>query len=545
MARLVEGLVFSRHFAMAAYKEAFEFFIHFEGGAHPKLYSLVVGIVMAFLNSKELKDVTLAIVFSNAIFFLILLISTYKIGSILDSKKSGLLAAILLSFCPAIFAHSRVTMSEFPLAAMLALSILCLLKSNRLTSLRYSILTAVLFTLAQLTKETAFFFILPPFLYYAGKSFYLKENRKKRVFNFLVILALFALLTTIIYLFVNKELLFRYWGKSIVCGGALLYSVPVRFYYFRMLFFFYIGPLLLIFLMPLISFYFFKSKKINLFLVIWFIVPFIMFSFSPNQALRFLIPIIPAFCLLVSQMVFWLPDFARRKFAAVLICLCLLQYTFFNALPKSSSNSCAALKSYGAGTIWVIGHGVGLFPSYKEMDFELIKLFLTTLNLYSNRTLWLICHEIGLFSPYKENDFELAEKLLAVFEKENLERINKDHNRVLFTFTSGLDGPLDYGFIFRRLPFMINCPQIQNITERPKEGTVDWQKYLLGAEYVIYKTSDAGEVNHASADIVEGFKISLNKNRDSFKAIAVFDTSYGDQIFVYKNLTKERSQKAD
>jgi hypothetical protein len=439
---------------------------------------------------------------------LVLLISTYKIGSLLDNKKSGALAAVLLSFSPLIFAYSRVGIAEFPLTATIALSVLCLLKSNHFTSLSWTILTGISFALSQLIKETAILFIFPFFIYYTVESFRLAKIKRECIYSFLIILSIFFLIAGRIYLFSCKDLFIKYWSKSFICKGSFLSPEWSWFYYLKMFPYFYIGLFLTAMIIPLALFHLLKFKKINIFLIVWFILPLLIFSFASNQGLRFLIPIMPAFFLVVSQMVFALQGFLRRKYIIILISLSLLQYLFFNTLPTSIPNT------------W-------RWPK-----------------IYKEKVLWFLCHETGLFFPFKEKDFKLVEQILNVFKNERFGRSNK-YYRVLFTFTAGIDSPLDYEFKFNQLPFIRDCPQVENSVDSPAKGTVNWQNYLITADYVVHSTSNSEEIKPQFDDISGAFKESLKRNKSFFKEIAVFDTEGGDKVFIYKNIKKAPSLELD
>src|SRR3989339_497863 len=63
-------------------------------------------------------------------YFIILLISTYKIGSVTYNRKAGLLAMLILSLYPAIFGISRMYELDFPLAAAVCFCMYLLLVTN-------------------------------------------------------------------------------------------------------------------------------------------------------------------------------------------------------------------------------------------------------------------------------------------------------------------------------------------------------------------------------------------------------------------------------
>jgi len=213
--RASESLRFHQRLMNKEYKNLAKDFYILPLQSHPRFYPLTAGLVMTFLDKVGLKDINWMILTTNAFFLFILLISVFKIGALLYDEKIGLLAAILLSFSLAIFSHSRISMLDFPLTAMLSLCFLFLLKTRNLSSLSFSLFTGVLFGLTQLTKETAVIFVLPVFLYYFFHSLRIvKEKRKKKIINFIIVLLLFLIVAGMAYLNPSNKEIFRiYWGK--------------------------------------------------------------------------------------------------------------------------------------------------------------------------------------------------------------------------------------------------------------------------------------------------------------------------------------------
>ncbi|UCH89295.1 MAG: glycosyltransferase family 39 protein [Thermoplasmata archaeon] len=113
-------------------------------------------------------------VMTNVIFMIILLFSVYGIGKYLFSREVGLFAAILVSLFPIIHGLSRSFLVDFPSAAMIALSIYLLLKTEYFTNRKYSILFGLSMGLGLLTRDAYPVFMLGPLLYIMYKSSLLK-----------------------------------------------------------------------------------------------------------------------------------------------------------------------------------------------------------------------------------------------------------------------------------------------------------------------------------------------------------------------------------
>ena len=108
---------------------------------------------------------------TNTIYFGILLISTYGIAKALFTPKTALISTILISLYPYTTNSHHIYLLDLGLTTMVALTIYTLLLTKSFSILKYSILFGIILGLAVLTKWTAIFFVAPPILYVAYKSF--------------------------------------------------------------------------------------------------------------------------------------------------------------------------------------------------------------------------------------------------------------------------------------------------------------------------------------------------------------------------------------
>ncbi len=271
--RICEGIVFYNNLINHEYEKTAEFFTTLQNDYHPKLFSLVQGLVLIALDRLGAKNIDLTVLISNFIFLTILLFSIYEIGKLKYNGNIGLLTAILISLCPIIFEASRLSMLDLPLTAIVALGLMLLLKTEKLISFFYSFCTGIIFGIAQLTKETAIIFILPPFIYYLFYSHRDTDRMKIRIANFSVIALLYLIVSAPIYLNpVNRYAFYTYWRVSF-----LTHHQSDFFHYLKNPEYF--GILFAFLLLPLIS-YLIKINNRDLFLTICFLVPLIIFSFS-------------------------------------------------------------------------------------------------------------------------------------------------------------------------------------------------------------------------------------------------------------------------
>jgi len=97
-------------------------------------------------------------VMSQFLFLAIVLFLTYIIGARIFNKKTGLLAAFILSVSPGFFTNSRRYIPEFAATALVITAVYFLLRSRDFQDRKFSLLFGVSAGLSMITKETAFAF---------------------------------------------------------------------------------------------------------------------------------------------------------------------------------------------------------------------------------------------------------------------------------------------------------------------------------------------------------------------------------------------------
>ncbi|MCX5696758.1 MAG: glycosyltransferase family 39 protein [Candidatus Omnitrophica bacterium] len=121
------------------------------------------------------QDMLFSFRFTNIFYLLIMIISVYLIGTLISGPQAGVLSAALVSFYPGLFQNSRKFGLDFPLAAVVCLSIYLLLASNQFRERRYSLLFGIVTGIGALIKGQILVYVSAPVLY----SFFLifKERR--------------------------------------------------------------------------------------------------------------------------------------------------------------------------------------------------------------------------------------------------------------------------------------------------------------------------------------------------------------------------------
>jgi 4-amino-4-deoxy-L-arabinose transferase-like glycosyltransferase len=107
---------------------------------------------------------------SNIVYLAILLYSVYGIGHQLFSRKTGVLAAFLVSFYPVLFGISRLSYVDYALTAMVALAIYLLLRTDGFRHRHWSLLLGLGMGSGLLTKWPFVAFAGAPICYVAWHS---------------------------------------------------------------------------------------------------------------------------------------------------------------------------------------------------------------------------------------------------------------------------------------------------------------------------------------------------------------------------------------
>jgi hypothetical protein len=454
---------------------------------HPKLFSLVQGLVLTALDKLNEKNIGLAILFTNFIFLTILLFSTYEIGKLKYNENIGLLAAILVSLCPIIFEASRLSMLDLPLTALVMLGLALLLKTEKLSSFFYSFCTGIVFGTAQLIKETAIIFILPAFIYYLFYSCRDRDRIKIRIANFGVIGLSYLIICAPIYFSpVNRHAFYTYWGVSF-----LTHHQSDFFYYLKNPEYF--GILAVFLLLPLIS-YIIKIRDRDHFLITCFLAPLVLFSLSVNKSSRYLMPVLPLLLIILISEI-WAADFKFKKFYIyVTVTAALIQFAILNFFPR-------------------------LLP------FDVRK--------------------IGLYTTYKDKNFYFFENLLVFFRNEI--KANEGVRKIVFTFSSEIPSVLSYKFMIAGMPFVMYSPGQDGASQI--SGT-PWNRYessgfynakyddrnISNADYIVDRVSDSDKEDISNSIREELDIASENKNSPLFKKTAILD-AYGNKcIVIYKGI---------
>ncbi len=158
---------------------------------------------------------------TNTIFLLILLVSVYGIGEELLGHTAGMLAAFLVSGYPLLVGLTRLYLLDFPLTAMVALTLFLLIKTREFRNRKMVIVFSFSLILGMLTRHTFPLYVLGPLVYVVARNF---RNRISRN-NIMLCIAIAS--TSILYYLVKPGGLTAYsWYVTYTELQGLSFSTP-------------------------------------------------------------------------------------------------------------------------------------------------------------------------------------------------------------------------------------------------------------------------------------------------------------------------------
>ena len=304
------------------------------GSQYPPLVPLLVSLFYPMLTGTEDSAVLIA----AGIFLAVLIMSVFGIGRILRGRKTGLLAALLVTMYPIVFAHSRVFMYDLPLAAMVSLFVLVFLLARNFRDRRYSFMLGIVAGLGMLTKFSFLLFAGSAAVYQLGKDCWYVVRRGsnghgKQLLNLSLAVFIAGILASPWYLTNFKRFVYAVFVYPGTCKEvcAPTFSFASLSYYFFSL----INDQLSFALFPVFVFGLFRLGRIRkehrYMLVFWLLLSYAGCTLVNYKSARYTVPLLPA-CALVSAI--GLTSFRNTLTRAVLmtgvIIVCFIQYVAYS-----------------------------------------------------------------------------------------------------------------------------------------------------------------------------------------------------------------------
>ncbi len=418
----------------------------------PLLFYLTTPLLFIFGRTPDIAAMT------NSLFLSILIFATYGIGKEIKNRTCGIMSAFIVSTFPIVFAFSRMYWFPIPVAAMTALSVFILIKTDGFQNRKNSIILGIVLGLAMLTKWTFPAYFLPPFSLYLIWSFKEKSIYKTRtkIINLSIITLITVSIAFIWYrhffypiLCEKLQIIFNNpFGKNLnlsLLSNLKVYLGCLINYQIHLFYFIMFIPSLILFII--------KKSRMKYLILSWLIIPSMLFLLSPPplgsglKANRFLIPALPPIGIIIS---YALCEIKKKGFLRCILCLTiaggLAQYILLSYFVK---------------------HPVNYFPDYFAKS--------PIAEIYP----WQIRVERGILHPYTKNwnTPETAETLLTNSSEYPI------HVLILQNVPSVQDA-LQLKAYQEKLPIIIECPS-RHLDGGDPRITYDFPSLIAKADYVL------------------------------------------------------------
>ncbi len=262
------------------------------------------------------------------------LAAVYELGRHLWDEESGLLAAFFLGTAPFVVFSLTNFQLDLPLAAMVALGLLTLVRTEAFSRPGWSLGFGVTLGLGMLTKPTFALYLLPPLLWALGRA--LRSREVRRLGLFALALLLGAALALPWYgprlLALPIQVMNRSFKQAAESGHPEPFSAAGLLFYPRV---FQPQFGVLAGLLCAWGVWALRRERQARALLWAALVPFVVVSLIQNKNLRYTLPILPAAALVAAAGARALPAGWRRGVAWACVALGLLQVPMAAfAIPK-------------------------------------------------------------------------------------------------------------------------------------------------------------------------------------------------------------------
>jgi hypothetical protein len=267
----------------------------------------------------------------NALYYALLIVSTYGIGRMAVSGRAGVLAAFLVSMYPLLYGLSREYLADVALTAVTVFAVFCLFWSEAFQRRWPSIILGVAIGLGVLTKWTFIVFLVGPLAIAVYGA--LRYATRARIMN-LVLAGLISLLIGLPWYWNNRESLqaFLEFNRLLAApqeGEAPIWTLVSWTYYVREL---VNQQLLLPFALLFVAGTTLALRRCRVnpylwMLLSWIVVGYVASTLFINKDTRYTLPYLPALALLTAIGLVQIRQSAVRRIGLALIMLyALVQY---------------------------------------------------------------------------------------------------------------------------------------------------------------------------------------------------------------------------
>src|SRR3989344_583608 len=310
--------------------------LEYSKGLYPPFFHLMNTAAFIFMGIT--KQSILAI---NTIFLAILVISTFLIGKEVYDEKTGLIAAGVVSFFPAIFLLSRLYLLDLALTAMVTASLFTLLKTKSFTDRKMSALAGITFGLGMLTKITFIIFLIVPLcIILKQTAAKINETQKKNILLFSAL----AITLFFLWYFSHAESLIDNIGiqnKIGIFEGNPAWNTPdgAMFYILGTINAISAPIAIILAAGALLFAKSGKHKKELAFFGFFILVPFIVFTFISIKEIRHFVPLSGVFAILAGKAIIGIQNLQIKKLVLGALAAILIVQFFVISYPEISDFS--------------------------------------------------------------------------------------------------------------------------------------------------------------------------------------------------------------
>ncbi len=276
--------------------------------------------------------------FTTTLWFGLAIVFTYLIGRRLYDGRSGLLAAFIFSFYPAVYLQSRTFYVDMALTAMVLVALYCLLRTDDFGRRRASLVFGLALGLAALTKNAFIIMTIGPLLAVAGRALFANglaawrqlfawqpgtrlepaaHGLAQRLANMALAGAIVVLLAAPWYV---SHLGILAFNAGEVTRDVHLSAKPVTWYLLKFDEALLIWPYALLLIGLAVGLVGWRRRG-NWFTLLWLACGVAIITMVTRQNVRYLLPVLPAAALLSAA---WITSLRSRPLRTVLIGLTAL-----------------------------------------------------------------------------------------------------------------------------------------------------------------------------------------------------------------------------
>jgi hypothetical protein len=275
----------------------------------------------------------------------------YKFGALMSKKREALLGVFILNLFPLIFGLSREFLVEYGLMTLVVIWLYYFLKSDCFESRKYSLVLGIIAGLGMLMKVSFPLYIIAPVLFLCIKKVIKLKNLPGVYIKNALITLIIGILLAGTWYFKNFSHVINFaftagYGKAaenyqlgnvfslktILEYWLCIINLGTSMYMF----------LLIICLIAIRTIAFLSKRSSSVlekeywyFLVIWFAVPFMVFTFGVNKDYRYMAPALPPIALLMSIGLNHIPLIKYKEFfLTTLLIFPVFNYLYISFFPK-------------------------------------------------------------------------------------------------------------------------------------------------------------------------------------------------------------------